>query len=75
MTEEEAEEGYVLACQMRPKSDCVIRIAASSRCLQDEGVSAYKGEISAVDHLSDDHDRFSLKLEPSRRSPSCRDSM
>ena len=30
MTEEEAEEGYVLACQMKPQSDCVVRIAATS---------------------------------------------
>ena len=29
MTEEEAAEGYVLACQMRPSSDCVVRIAAT----------------------------------------------
>jgi len=27
MTEEEAAEGYVLACQMKPSSDCVVRIA------------------------------------------------
>jgi len=30
MTEEEAEQGYVLTCQMKAKSDCVIRIPASS---------------------------------------------
>jgi benzoate/toluate 1,2-dioxygenase reductase component len=30
MTEDEAKEGFVLTCQMKAKSDCVIRIPASS---------------------------------------------
>jgi benzoate/toluate 1,2-dioxygenase reductase subunit len=30
MTEEEASEGFVLTCQMKARSDCVIRIPASS---------------------------------------------
>ena len=30
MTEDEAEQGYVLTCQMTPKSDCIIRIPATS---------------------------------------------
>ena len=42
MTEEEAAEGYVLACQMKPQSDCVVRIAATSNVCK-TGVSSYKG--------------------------------
>lgn len=30
LTEEELKEGFVLTCQMRPKSDCVVSIPASS---------------------------------------------
>lgn len=30
LTDEEAREGYVLTCQMRAKSDCVVRVPASS---------------------------------------------
>jgi len=62
MTEEEADEGYVLACQMKPSSDCVIRIAATSNVCK-TGVSAFKGQISAIDHLSPTTTSFSLKLE------------
>src|SRR3954462_5961465 len=45
MTEDEAAEGYVLACQMKPSSDCVVRIAATSNVCK-TGVSAYKGQIT-----------------------------
>ena len=30
LTEEEASQGYLLTCQTRPQSDCVIRVPASS---------------------------------------------
>src|ERR1044071_8332236 len=63
MTEEEAAEGYILACQMRPQSDCVVRIAATSNACK-TGVSAYKGQISAIDHLSDTATSFSMTLAP-----------
>jgi benzoate/toluate 1,2-dioxygenase reductase component len=62
MTEEEAAEGYVLACQMRPQSDCIIRIAATSNVCK-TGVSAHKGQITAIDHLSETTTSFSMNLE------------
>ena len=62
MTEEEAAEGYVLACQMKPSSDCVVRIAATSNVCK-TGVSAFKGQISAIDHLSPTTTSFSMTLE------------
>src|SRR6516225_10268466 len=52
MTEEEAKEGYVLACQMRPKSDCIISNTATSNVCK-TGASAHKGQITAIDHLSE----------------------
>lgn len=62
MTEEEAEEGYILACQMRPSSDCVVRIAATSNVCK-TGVSTFKGHITTIDHLSETTTSFSMKLE------------
>ena len=44
LTEAEAEEGYVLACQMRPEADCVVRIAATSDVCK-TSVAAFSGEI------------------------------
>ena len=66
LTDEEAEEGYVLACQMRPKSDCVLRIAASSDVCKTKG-AAYQAELSAVDRLSDTAIAFSLKVDPAAK--------
>jgi benzoate/toluate 1,2-dioxygenase reductase subunit len=63
MTEEEAAAGYILACQMRPKSDCVIRVAATSNVCK-TGVATYKGRISAINHLSDTSVAFSAKIDP-----------
>src|SRR5689334_17550046 len=47
MTEEEAGEGYVLACQMRPQSDCVVRIAATSDVCK-TSVASFAGKISTL---------------------------
>ena len=66
LTDEEAEEGYVLACQMRPKSDCVLRIAASSDVCKTKG-AAFQAELSAVDRLSDTAIAFSLKVDPAAK--------
>ena len=45
MTADEEAEGYVLTCQMTPKSDCVIRIPTTSDVAK-TGVSAYTGGVS-----------------------------
>ncbi|HSG21977.1 MAG TPA: benzoate 1,2-dioxygenase electron transfer component BenC [Azonexus sp.] len=48
----EAAAGYVLTCQMRPKSDCVVRIPASSQVCKTKQAS-YSATISEVRQLSD----------------------
>src|SRR3954464_15654900 len=63
LTDEEAAEGYVLACQMRPQSDCVLDIAATSDVCK-TGVSSYTGRIGTIDILSDTTIGFSVKLDP-----------
>ena len=39
LSEDEAEQGYVLTCQMRAESDCVIRVPASSQVCKTEQAS------------------------------------
>ena len=52
LTEEEFKQGYVLTCQMRPKSDCVVSIPASSAVCKTTQVSL-KTTIKSVQLVSD----------------------
>lgn len=60
LSEAEAAEGYVLTCQMRPKSDCVVLVPASSAVCNTKQVT-YTIRIREVRPLSDS--TFSLVLE------------
>ncbi|MGH8439138.1 MAG: benzoate 1,2-dioxygenase electron transfer component BenC [Pseudomonas sp.] len=60
LSEEEAAQGYVLTCQMRAESDCVVRIPASSQVCK-TGQSSYQASISAVRQLSDSTIALSIK--------------
>ncbi|SMX38587.1 benzoate 1,2-dioxygenase electron transfer component BenC [Maliponia aquimaris] len=51
MSDEEAEQGYVLTCQMIPESDCVLRVPASSAICK-TAPEAVEGEVLGVDLLS-----------------------
>ena len=62
MTEDEAEQGYVLTCQMVPESDCIIRIPATSDVAK-TSISTYAGELASIDRLSDTAIAFSIKLD------------
>ena len=62
LSEEEAEQGYVLTCQMRAQSDCVVRIPASSQVCKTEQ-SSYQASITAVRQLSDSTIALSIKGE------------
>jgi benzoate/toluate 1,2-dioxygenase reductase subunit len=62
LTAEEAEQGYVLGCQTRPKSDCVIKIPASSQACK-TGVSNFGGTIAAVEALSESTIGFAIELD------------
>ncbi|WP_017939046.1 benzoate 1,2-dioxygenase electron transfer component BenC [Zestomonas thermotolerans] len=62
LSEDEAQQGYVLTCQMRVESDCVIRVPASSEvCKTQQGV--YEATISGVHKLSDSTIALSIKGE------------
>ncbi|WP_250550280.1 benzoate 1,2-dioxygenase electron transfer component BenC [Pseudonocardia sp. H11422] len=62
MTEDEEQAGYVLTCQMFPRSDLVIQIPVTSDIAK-AGVSAYSGRITGIDHLSDTTMGFSIALD------------
>ena len=62
LTEEEAAGRMILACQTRPRSDCVIQVPASSAACK-TGVARHEGTIAAVDRLSDSTIAFSVRLD------------
>ncbi|EIK95733.1 toluate 1,2-dioxygenase electron transfer component [Pseudomonas sp. M47T1] len=62
LTEEEAAQGYVLTCQMRAQSDCVVRVPASSDVCKTKQ-SRYDATISAVQQLSDSTIALKIKGE------------
>lgn len=51
LSAQEAASGYALTCQMRPQSDCVIRIPASSAACKTKA-GTVGGEVAAVEHFS-----------------------
>ncbi|SFB89107.1 benzoate 1,2-dioxygenase electron transfer component BenC [Massilia yuzhufengensis] len=59
---QDAAAGYVLACQMRPTSDCVVRIPASSAACK-TGVHSFPGKIASVEALSASTIAFSVALD------------
>lgn len=63
MSDEEAEQGYVLTCQMIPESDCVLRVPASSAVCK-TAPEAVQAEVLGVDRLSETS--FSLRVKPAK---------
>jgi benzoate/toluate 1,2-dioxygenase reductase subunit len=62
LDDKDAAAGHVLACQMRPTSDCVVRIPATSAACK-TGVGDFPGKVAAVDRLSPSTIRFSIALD------------
>ncbi|MND88909.1 Benzoate 1,2-dioxygenase electron transfer component [compost metagenome] len=62
LSEDEAAQGYVLTCQMRAESDCVVRVPASSDVCKTQQAS-FEASISAVRQLSDSTISLSIKGE------------
>ena len=60
LTEEEAAEGLALACQMRPKTDLVVDIFASSEVCKTKG-QAFQARLKSVDRLSGTTIAFTLE--------------
>ena len=62
LSEDEAEQGYVLTCQMVAESDCVVRVPASSQVCKTAQAS-YEAAISEVRQLSESTIALSIKGE------------
>ena len=62
LSPEEAAQGFVLTCQMRAQSDCVVRVPVSSDVCRTRQAS-YDATISAVRQLSDSTIALSIKGE------------
>lgn len=62
MTEDEAREGFVLTCQMKAKSDCVIRIPAASTVCKVKP-TAMAAEMVEVRQLSPTSIGFAVKVK------------
>jgi len=62
LSDDEIAEGYVLTCQMRAESDCVISVPASSLVCKIEQ-SSYLGSISRLERLSESTIALSIKGE------------
>ncbi|HUN41413.1 MAG TPA: benzoate 1,2-dioxygenase electron transfer component BenC [Acetobacteraceae bacterium] len=60
LTEVEAATGLALACQMRPKSDVVVDIFASSDMCRTRG-QAFQAKLRSVGHLSETTIAFTLE--------------
>jgi benzoate/toluate 1,2-dioxygenase reductase component len=59
LSDDEAAQGYALACQMRPKTDLIIAIAASSGVCKTR-CQTYRTRLHSVDRLSETTIAFSL---------------
>lgn len=66
LSEEEAGQGYVLTCQMRAQSDCVVRVPASSQVCKTAQAS-FEASISAVRQLSESTIALSIRGESLNR--------
>ncbi|MGX5219645.1 benzoate 1,2-dioxygenase electron transfer component BenC [Pseudomonas sp. S9] len=62
LSDDEMAQGYVLTCQMRAESDCVVRVPASSDVCKTEQAS-FKAAISDVRALSESTIALSIKGE------------
>ncbi|MDE1184738.1 benzoate 1,2-dioxygenase electron transfer component BenC [Paraburkholderia sp.] len=62
LSADEAAQGYVLACQTRPRSDCVIRVPASSAVCK-TAVARHEGTLASVEQLSGSTIHFSIDLD------------
>jgi benzoate/toluate 1,2-dioxygenase reductase subunit len=62
MTEEEERAGFVLTCQLHPKSDLVISVPVDSH-VADVEPSTHAGRITSIERLSETTTHFSVQLD------------
>jgi benzoate/toluate 1,2-dioxygenase reductase subunit len=62
LSAEDAEQGYILACQCRPKSDAVFQIPVSSDVCK-TAIHTFKGRLAKLENLSDSTISFDIQLD------------
>lgn len=62
LTPEEAKQGFVLACQCRPRSDAVFLIQASSQVCKSK-IHRFNGQIQQIEQLSESTIQFEIELD------------
>ncbi|WP_173910789.1 benzoate 1,2-dioxygenase electron transfer component BenC [Acinetobacter sp. Marseille-Q1618] len=62
LTPEEAEQGYILACQCKPTSDAVFQIQATSDVCKTQ-IHEFQGTLARVENLSDSTITFDIQLD------------
>jgi benzoate/toluate 1,2-dioxygenase reductase component len=60
LTAQEAADGYVLSCQMKPTSDCVIKISATSDVCK-VSTKSYTGKLASLEKVSATTLRFDIE--------------
>jgi len=58
---DDAARGFVLTCQMKPTSDCVVKIQATSDACK-SGAQSYHGRVAEVEQLSDSTIRLAIEM-------------
>lgn len=62
LTDDEAEQGYALPCQMMPQSDLVLQIPTTSAMAKTQAAT-YQSTISGIQRFSDTTTGFTLELD------------
>lgn len=62
LSDDEAASGYVLTCQMRPTSDCVVRVPASSAACKTE-VGSHGARLTRIERGSSTTVSFAMQAE------------
>lgn len=62
LTPEEAEQGYILACQCKPTSDAVFQIQATSDVCKTQ-IHSFQGTLARVENLSESTITFDIQLD------------
>lgn len=62
LTDEEADEGYCLPCQMTPESDLVVRVASTSAAAK-TGAARHTGTLTELRHPSETTVAFTLEVD------------
>ncbi|RZT83543.1 1,2-dihydroxycyclohexa-3,5-diene-1-carboxylate dehydrogenase [Pseudonocardia sediminis] len=62
LSDDESEQGYLLACQAKPRSDMVVQIATTSAVAK-TSAATHKGTVTALDRLSSSTVALTIEIQ------------